>query len=93
MPVDQVKASLPAEAIVEDLRVSKTVALVREKAVVTDAAPEAKKPAAKKTTTAKKTTSTAEKTTTTAKKTTSTAKKTTTTAKKTTAKKTETDAE
>ncbi len=88
MPVDQVKASLPAEAIVEDLRVSKTVKLVREKAVVTDAAPEAKKPAAKKTTTAKKTTST------TAKKTTTTAKKTTSTAKKTTAKKTaEADAE
>ena len=81
MPVDQVKASLPAEAITEDLRVSKTVALVREKAVVTDAAPEEKKPAAKKTTS-------------TAKKTTSTAKKTTSTAKKTTAaKKAEADAE
>ena len=81
MPVDQVKASLPAEAITEDLRVSKTVALVREKAVVTDAAPEEKKTAAKKTTS-------------TAKKTTSTAKKTTSTAKKTTAaKKAEADAE
>ena len=50
MPVDQVKASLPAEAITEDLRVSKTVKLVREKAVITDAAAEEKKPAAKKTT-------------------------------------------
>ena len=57
MPVDQVKSALPAEAIVEDLKVKKTVDLIREKAVITDAAPEkkaAKKPAAKKTT-AKKT--------------------------------------
>ena len=58
MPVDQVKSALPAEAIVEDLKVKKTVDLIREKAVITDAAPEKKaekKPAAKKTT-AKKTT-------------------------------------
>ncbi len=54
MPVDQIKASLPADAITDDLKVKKTLDLVREKAVVTDAAPaEAapkKKPAAKKTT-------------------------------------------
>ena len=87
MPVDQIKASLPEDAIVEDLKVKKTIDLVREKAVVTDAAP--KKTTAKKSTstTAKKTTSTGAKktTSTTTKKTTSTgAKKTTTTAKKTT---------
>ena len=40
MPVDQVKASLPAEAIVEDMKVKKTVDLIKEKAVITDAAPE-----------------------------------------------------
>ncbi len=40
MPVDQVKASLPAEAITEDLKVKKTVDLIKEKAVITDAAPE-----------------------------------------------------
>ena len=91
MPVDKVKESLPAEVLVEDIKTSKTMDLVREKAVVTDAAP-AKKPAAKKTTsTAKKTTSsTTKKTTSTAaKKTTSTAAKKTTTTKKTTAKKEE----
>jgi len=40
MPVDQVKNALPAEAIVEDLKVKKTVDLIKEKAVITDAAPE-----------------------------------------------------
>jgi trigger factor len=75
MPVDKVKESIPADAITEDMRVKKAMDMVREKAVVTDAAPEVKKPAAKKTTTAKKTTS-------------STTKKTTTT-RKTTTKKTE----
>ncbi|MBQ9801636.1 MAG: trigger factor [Clostridia bacterium] len=39
MPVDQVKASLPADAITDDLKVKKTMDLIREKAVVTDAAP------------------------------------------------------
>ena len=48
MPVEQVKESLPAEAIADDMRVKKAMDLVREKAVITDAAP--KKPAAKKTT-------------------------------------------
>ena len=67
MPVDEVKAALPAEAIVEDLKVKKTVDLIREKAVITDEAveaPAAKKPA-KKTTTKKTTTtkSTTKKTT------------------------------
>ena len=69
MPVDQIKASLPEDAIVEDLKVKKTIDLVKEKAVITDAAP--KKTAAKKSATgAKKTTSTAAKKTSTAKKTT-----------------------
>ena len=94
MSADEIKASLPADAIADDLKVKKTIDLVREKAVVTDAAPKkapAKKTAstgAKKTTsstTAKKTTSTGTKKTTsstTAKKTTSTGTKKTTTAKK-----------
>ena len=43
MPVDQVKESLPADAITEDMRVKKAMDLVREKAVVTDVAPEEKK--------------------------------------------------
>lgn len=41
MPVEDVKKSLPTEAITEDMRVKKAMDLVREKAVVTDAAPEA----------------------------------------------------
>ncbi|MBE6580048.1 MAG: trigger factor [Ruminococcaceae bacterium] len=56
MPVDQVKASLPADAIVDDVKVKKTIDLVREKAVITDEAPKKKttrKPAAKKTATKK----------------------------------------
>ena len=36
MPVDQVKASLPADAIVDDVKVKKTLDLVREKAVITE---------------------------------------------------------
>ena len=58
MPVEQVKESLPSDAIVDDLRVKKALELVRENAVITDAAPEQpeaaapaaapKKPAAKK---------------------------------------------
>ena len=50
MPVDQVKESLPADAITEDMRVKKAMDLVRDTAVITDEAPEAaaKKPAAKK---------------------------------------------
>ncbi len=63
MPVDQIKASLPADAITDDLKVKKTLDLVREKAVVTDEAPSEeatkKKPAAKKTA-AKKTAEKAE---------------------------------
>ena len=56
MPLDQVKASIPADAITEDMRVKKAMDLVREKAAVTTEAPKAakkpaaKKPAAKKTT-------------------------------------------
>ena len=53
MPVDQVKASLPTDAISDDMVVKKAMDLVREKAVVTDEKP--KKAPAKKTT-AKKTT-------------------------------------
>ena len=50
MPLDQVKASIPADAITEDMRVKKAMDLVREKAAVTTEAPKAaKKPAAKKT--------------------------------------------
>ena len=50
MPVDQVKESLPADAITEDMRVKKAMDLVRESAVITDEAPAApaKKPAARK---------------------------------------------
>ena len=54
MPVDQVKASLPTDAISEDIKVKKTMDLVREKAVVTEEKP--KKAPAKKTTTTRKTT-------------------------------------
>ena len=43
MPVDQVKQSVPADAITEDMRVKKAMDLVRDKAVVTDVAPEDKK--------------------------------------------------
>ena len=68
MPVDQVKESIPADAITDDMRVKKAMDLVREKAVITDEAPAAEQPAAKKTT-AKKTT-TRKTTGTTAKKTT-----------------------
>ena len=93
MPVDKVKESLPVDAISEDMRVKKAMDLVRDKAVVTDAAIEvpAKKPAAKKTSTAKKAADGEEKPA--AKKRTTTAKKTTAegeekpAAKKTTAKK------
>ncbi len=52
MPVDQVKASLPAEAISDDMVVKKAMDLVREKAVVTDEKP--KKAPAKKSTGTKK---------------------------------------
>ena len=41
MPVEQVKDSLPADAIALDMRVKKALELVRENAVITDAAPEA----------------------------------------------------
>ncbi len=40
MPLEDVKKSLPAEAITEDMRVKKAMDLVRERAVVTDVAPE-----------------------------------------------------
>ena len=53
MPVDQVKASLPTDAISDDMVVKKAMDLVREKAVVTDENP---KKAPVKKTTAKKTT-------------------------------------
>ncbi len=48
MPVDKVKESIPQDAIAEDMRVKKAMDMVREKAVVSDAAPEVSKPAAKK---------------------------------------------
>jgi trigger factor len=78
MPVDQVKESIPADAITDDMRVKKAMDLVREKAVITDEAPAAEQPAAKKPA---------------AKKTTTTRKTTGTTTKKTTAKKTEGEGE
>ena len=95
MPVDQVKQSIPADAITDDMRVKKAMDLVREKAVITDEAPAAEKKPAKKTATKKAATDgeakpAAKKTTTKS----TTAKSTgtkTTTAKKTTAKKAETD--
>ena len=46
MPVEKVKESIPADAITEDMRVKKAMDFVREKAVITDAAPEEKEPAA-----------------------------------------------
>ena len=49
MPVDKVKESLPSDAIADDMKVKKAMDLVKEKAVITDVAPEPeKKPAAKK---------------------------------------------
>ena len=95
IPVEQVKESIDASAIAEDMKVKKAMDLVKEKAVIGAKAP--KKTAAKKTTSSatgeKKTTSTKSTTTksTTAKSTTAkstTAKSTTT--KSTTAKKTTT---
>ena len=64
IPVEQVKESIDASAIAEDMKVKKAMDLVKEKAVITSKT--AKKPAAKKSasTTAKKTTSTAAKKTT-----------------------------
>ena len=52
MPVDQVKDSIPTDAIEDDMRVKKAMDLVREKAVITEAAPAKKtrKAPAKKTT-------------------------------------------
>ncbi len=65
VPVEQVKESIPEDMIAADMKVKKAVELVKEKAVITEKAPEEpkaeKKPAAKKTT-AKKTTAKAEKT-------------------------------
>ena len=59
MPVDQVKESIPADAITDDMRVKKAMDLVREKAVIVDEVPaaEEKKPAKK---TTRKTTKKAE---------------------------------
>ncbi|MBE6691482.1 MAG: trigger factor [Ruminococcaceae bacterium] len=95
MPVDQVKQSIPTDAITDDMRVKKAMDLVREKAVITDEAPAAekkpaKKPATKKAATDGEAKPAAKKTTTKS----TTAKSTgtkTTTAKKTTTKKAETD--
>ena len=95
MEVEQVKNTVPADVIKEDLVRTKAFDLVKENAkIVAEKKAPAKKPAAKKTTAkkaadgeekpaAKKTASTAKKSTST------TAKKTTTTAKKATEKKTE----
>ncbi len=59
VPVEEAKNSIPEDMIAADMKVKKAVELVKEKAVVTEKAPEepkpAKKPAAKKST-AKKTT-------------------------------------
>ncbi len=43
VPVDQVKASIDVEMIAADMKVKKAMDLVREKAVITDKAPEAEK--------------------------------------------------
>ncbi|MBR7185166.1 MAG: trigger factor [Clostridia bacterium] len=43
MPVEQVKASIDADMIAADMKVKKAMDLVREKAVITDKAPEAEK--------------------------------------------------
>ena len=94
IPAEQVKAAVPAEELKKDIAVEKALDLVKSSAVITDVdaisekAP--KKPAAKKTSTAKKTEGETEKkpaakkttSSTTKKTTTSTAKKTTSTAKK-----------
>jgi len=112
IPAEQVKAAVPAEELKKDIAVEKALDLVKTSAVITDvdaiSEKAEKKPAAKKTSTAKKTEGDAEKkpaakktTSTTAKKTASTTKKAegetakTPAAKKTTstAKKAEGDAE
>ena len=63
IPVEQVKESIDASAIAEDMKVKKAMDLVKEKAVIASTA--AKKPAAKKaaSTTAKKTSATTKKAT------------------------------
>lgn len=59
VPVEKVKESIEEESIAADMKVKKAVELVKEKAVITDKAPEAPKPAKKPS--AKKTTKTASK--------------------------------
>ncbi len=90
IPVEQVKAAVPAAELKKDIAVEKALDLVKSTAVITDVEAEAKeekKPAAKKTTT-----STAKKTTTAKKAEGETAEKKPA-AKKTTAKKAEGEAE
>ena len=60
MDVEQIKKSIMPEDLAADLKVKKAVDLVREAAVIKEAAPAKKAPAKKKTTTRKKTTKKAE---------------------------------
>ena len=60
MDVAQVKESIEADAIAEDIKVKKAVDLIKENAVITEVAPAKKAPAKKKTTTRKKTAKKAE---------------------------------
>ena len=60
MDVEQIKKSIMPEDLTADLKVKKAVDLVREAAVIKEAAPAKKAPAKKKTTTRKKTTKKAE---------------------------------
>ncbi len=60
MDVAQVKESIEADAIAEDIKVKKAVDLIKENAVISEVAPAKKAPAKKKTTTRKKTAKKAE---------------------------------
>ncbi len=55
MEADKVKEAIEADALAEDIKVKKAVDFLKENAVITEVAPEAKAPAKKKTTTRKKT--------------------------------------
>lgn len=86
IPAEQVKAAVPAEELKKDIAVEKALDLVKTSAVITDvdaiSEKAEKKPAAKKTSTAKKTEGDAEKKPAAKKTTSTTAKKTTSTTKK-----------
>ncbi|MBE6740150.1 MAG: trigger factor [Ruminococcaceae bacterium] len=86
IPAEQVKAAVPAEELKKDIAVEKALDLVKTSAVITDvdaiSEKAEKKPAAKKTSTAKKTEGDAEKKPAAKKTTSTTAKKTASTTKK-----------